>query len=507
MFFSIETFLYNILIFYFMPTEEDLIAERKRKLDDIRKLGINPYPYSYDVKENSQKINNEFAGLKPEEHTKHSTKTAGRIIGLRRMGKATFMHLQDEFGKLQVYFREDNTGAEKYSFLKLLDIGDFIGVEGIVFKTKTGEVTVEVKNFELLCKSLYPLPEKWHGLKDIEMRYRQRYVDLIMNHEAKQVFKIRAKIFDSIRELLNARGFLEVDTPCLQPIYGGAAAKPFKSHLNALNMPVYLRISNELYLKRCIVGGFEKVYEFARDFRNEDIDRTHNPEFTQIEIYQAYADYENMMELTEDIYVNAAMKSIGTTKIEFNGHKIDLKKPWQRISMIDSIKQYADIDVAKLSDRELFDLRLTYNLEKVEGELTRGKLIQALFEELVEGKLIQPTFIIHHPKESTPLCKASRADPNLMVERFEPFIAGMEVANGYSELNDPIVQRRLLEEQNEELGKGHEGAHPLDEDFLKAIDYGMPPTGGVGIGIDRMTMIITGQASIRDVLLFPFMKQ
>ena len=282
MFFSIETFLYNILIFYFMPTEEDLIAERKRKLDDIRKLGINPYPYSYDVKENSQKINNEFAGLKPEEHTKHSTKTAGRIIGLRRMGKATFMHLQDEFGKLQVYFREDNTGAEKYSFLKLLDIGDFIGVEGIVFKTKTGEVTVEVKNFELLCKSLYPLPEKWHGLKDIEMRYRQRYVDLIMNHEAKQVFKIRAKIFDSIRELLNARGFLEVDTPCLQPIYGGAAAKPFKSHLNALNMPVYLRISNELYLKRCIVGGFEKVYEFARDFRNEDIDRTHNPEFTQI---------------------------------------------------------------------------------------------------------------------------------------------------------------------------------------------------------------------------------
>ncbi len=490
-----------------MPNEEELIQERVKKLEEARKLGINPYPYSYDVKENSEQLCQQFENLKPEEHTKHKTKTAGRIIGLRRMGKASFMHLLDEFGKIQIYLREDIVGEKKYSLLKLLDMGDWIGVEGVVFKTKTGEVTIEVKDFDLLCKSLRPLPEKWHGLKDIEARYRQRYVDLIINPEIRKIFRMRAKIFDSIRDLLNKQGFLEVDTPCLQPIYGGAAAKPFKTHLNALNMPVYLRISNELYLKKLIVGGFERVYEFARDFRNEDIDRTHNPEFTQIEIYQAYADFNGMMELVEDIYVNAAKQAVGTTKIEFNGHKIDLKKPWQRMTMLEAIKKYADINVEKLSDKELFDLRITYNLEKVEGELTRGKMIQALFEELVEDKLIQPVFITQHPKESTPLCKASRTHPELMVERFEPFIAGMEVANGYSELNDPVLQRMLLEQQNEELRQGHEEAHPLDEDFLRAIDHGMPPTGGVGIGIDRMAMIITGQASIRDVLFFPFMKQ
>ncbi len=490
-----------------MPTELELINERKRKLEDLKKLNLNPYPYSYDVKENSQQINTSFAGLKPEEHSTHQTKTAGRIVGLRRMGRVTFMHLQDENGKLQAYFAEDLMGKDNYKLLKLFDIGDWIGIEGKVFKTRTGEVTVEVKNTQILCKSLHPLPEKWHGLKDVELRYRQRYVDLIMNPEVKKVFRIRAQIFDSIRELLNKRNFLEVDTPCLQPIYGGAAARPFKTHLNALDMTVYLRISNELYLKRLVVGGFERVYEFARDFRNEDIDRTHNPEFTQIEIYQAYADFNDMMELTEDIYINAAMKTVGSTIIEFNGQKIDLKKPWKKMTMIEAIKVHAKIDVEQLSDEELFELKTTHKLQKVDGEPTRGKLIQALFEELVEDKLIQPTFITQHPKESTPLCKLSRDNPDLFVERFEPFIAGMEVANGYSELNDPIIQRRLLEQQAEELKQGSEEAHPHDEDFIRSIEYGMPPTGGVGIGIDRMTMILTSQASIRDVLLFPFMKQ
>ncbi|MBI5064777.1 lysine--tRNA ligase [Candidatus Woesearchaeota archaeon] len=489
-----------------MPTEQELINERKRKSDDLRKLNINPYPYSYDVKEKFTEITAAFAELKPEEHTAHETKTAGRIISLRRMGKVTFMHLRDESGKLQLYFAEDILGKEKYALLKLFDMGDWLGVEGKIFKTRTGEVTVEIKNFEILCKSLHPLPEKWHGLTDIESRYRQRYVDLIMNPDVRETFKKRAIIFDSIRNFLNKKNFLEVDTPCLQPIYGGAAARPFKTHLNALNMDVFLRISNELYLKRLLVGGFERVYEFARDFRNEDIDRTHNPEFTQIEIYQAYADFEDMMNLTEDLYVNAAKKINGTTKIEFEGNKIDLKKPWKRMTMLEAIKVHANVDVKKLNDEELFALKDELKLKKVEGEPTRGKMIQALFEELVEDKLIQPTFITHHPEESTPLCKISRADPS-MVERFEPFIAGMEVANGYSELNDPVKQRQLFEQQAEELKKGSAEAHPLDEDFLQAIEYGMPPTGGVGIGIDRMAMIITGQASIRDVLLFPFMKQ
>lgn len=487
-----------------MPTEEELIQERKRKLDEIRKLGINPYPYSFDVKNTAKELQEEFKSLKPEEWSKTKAVIAGRIVGLRRMGKITFMHVLDSTGKIQLYFQIDKLKQDKYEFLKLLDMGDWIGAEGIVFKTKTGEITTQVIDYTLLSKSLRPLPEKWHGLKDIELRYRQRYVDLIINPELKEVFKKRTQIIDSIRHFLNQKGFVEVDTPCIQPIYGGGAAKPFKTHLNALDMDVYLRISNELYLKRLLVGGFDKVYEFARDFRNEDIDRTHNPEFTQIEMYQAYADFEDMMELTEDIYVNAAKTVLGTTSVEYQGQEIKLKKPWQRYTMSEAIRKFGDINLEKLSDREVFDLRLTYNL-KIEGDITRGKIMQALFEELVEAKLIQPTFITHHPIESTPLCKPCRKDPTL-VERFEPFIAGMEIGNAYSELNDPILQRKLLEDQAKQLREGFAEAHPMDEDFIRAIEYGMPPTGGLGIGIDRMAMILTNNPSIRDVLLFPFMK-
>ncbi|MEM4327971.1 MAG: lysine--tRNA ligase, partial [Candidatus Woesearchaeota archaeon] len=470
------------------------------------KLGIEPYPYKYEPTHKAKILLEKYSKLKPDEVTEDKVCVAGRFMSMRRMGKATFGHIDDGSGRIQLYFKEDKLGAEKYQVLKLLDIGDWIGAKGTVFKTKSGEVTVLVSAFDLLAKAIRPLPEKWHGLKDIEARYRQRYLDLIMNPEVREVFVKRTKIIDSIRDFLNSKGFLEVDTPCLQPIYGGANARPFKTFLNALKMDVYLRISNELYLKRLIVGGIDRVYEFARDFRNEDIDRTHNPEFTQVEIYQAYADFNDIMGLTEGLISNAAKKLYGTTKIEYRGNMIDLKGSWQKLSMVDAIRKHADIDVTRLPDEELFDLRRTFNLE-ISGDITRGKVIQALFEKEVTGKLIQPVFIIEHPKETTPLCKPSRINPDEFVERFELFIAGMEIANAYSELNDPLLQRALLEAQAKQLRAGFKEAHPMDEDFIRALEYGMPPTGGVGIGIDRLVMLLTNQPSIRDVIFFPFMKR
>ncbi|MFA5142240.1 MAG: lysine--tRNA ligase [Candidatus Woesearchaeota archaeon] len=492
-----------------MEEENVLIQERHIKLNKLIELGINPYPYKYNRTHTSDEILKKFAKLANEEKSGEQVSVAGRIVQLRRMGKATFAHIQDGKGKVQAYFREDDI-KEKYDLLKYLDIGDIIGCNGGVFKTRLGEVTVYVKNLELLTKTLRPLPEKFHGLKDPELRYRMRYVDLIMNPEVKEIFVKRAKIISAIREYLDNKEFVEVDTPCLQTIYGGAHAKPFKTHLNALNMPVYLRISNELYLKRLIVGGFDKVYEFARDFRNEGIDRTHNPEFTQVELYEAYCDFEDMMRMTENIYEYAAKKVLGTTKINFNGHEIDVKAPWKRLTMIEAINKFADLkdipDISKATEEELKSIVHNYNIE-IEGDLTIGTMIQGIFEELCESKLIQPVFITHHPVESTPLCKTLRNGDNKWVERFEPYIAGMEVANGYSELNDPIRQKALLEQQAEQLKGGAEEAHPYDEDFVKAIEYGMPPTGGIGIGIDRMVMVLTGSQSVRDVILFPFMKE
>ena len=489
-----------------MPTEEELIAERLRKREKLLKLGINPYPYKYEPTATTKQVAAKYAHLKSEEHTNDSVKVAGRVVGLRRMGKATFMHILDQTGKLQIYFKFDDM-PKVYDVLKLADMGDWIGIEGTIFKTKTGEVTVKATNFQILCKSLRPLPEKWHGLKDIEERYRRRYVDLIVNPEVREAFFKRTKIVDAIRETLNKRDFLEVETPILQPIYGGANARPFKTHLNSLKMDVYLRISNELHLKRLLVGGFERVYEFAKDFRNEDIDRTHNPEFTQIEIYQAYADFNDMKETVMDLYIAAAKAIHGSTKFEYQGNIIDVKKPWASYTMNEALKKFAGIDSENLSVEDLGKLCMQHRLE-VAANPTKGLLIQALFEELVEEKLIQPTFITHHPIESTPLCKPCR-EPHLSahyIERFEPFIAGMEIANAYSELNDPVKQRMLLEEQGRQLRAGSLEAHPMDEDFIQAIEYGMPPTGGVGIGIDRMTMLITNNPSIRDVLFFPFMK-
>mgnify|MGYP000024876142 CR=1 FL=1 len=440
-----------------------------------------------------------YGGLLPEK-TGEKVVVAGRIIALRRMGKTTFMHIRDAAGKLQLYFREDKLSGS-YGLLRFYDIGDWIGAEGEVFRTKTGEVTVNVQRFEMLCKSIRPFPEKWHGLRDIEIRYRKRYLDLAMNPEVRETFRKRTRIISAVRELLNSRGFMEVETPVLQPIYGGAAAKPFRTHLNALDKDVFMRIAPELYLKKLIVGGLDKVYEIGKNFRNEDIDRFHNPEFTLMELYQAYADFNDMMELCEDIYVAAARAIHGTTRFEYQGHQIDVKKPWKVMTMTDAIDELGGVDVEVLDDKSL--LARVPRKELLPPKPSRGIIIQALFEQLCEEKLIQPTFITHHPLETTPLCKPCRSGHKGLVERFEPFIAGMEVANAYSELNDPLLQRKLLEEQAK---TGPEWGNEVDEDFLQAIEYGMPPTGGMGIGIDRMVLLITNSPSIRDVIFFPFMK-
>ena len=486
-----------------MNTEEQLIQQRIEKLNQIKALGINPYPYKFNKKSSASEILERYKKLKEHEQTKDNVSMAGRIMTIRLMGKASFLHIQDETGKIQVYLRQEDIGEKNYELFRKFDMGDIIGIEGNVFKTKAGELSVWAKKIELLCKSIRPLPEKWHGLKDIEIRYRKRYLDLIANPEVKEVFIKRARIINFIREFLNKNGYIEVETPVIQPIYGGASAKPFKSYINDLKMDVFLRISDELYLKRLIVGGFEKVYEISKDFRNESVDTTHNPEFTMLEFYQAYADYNEMMNIVEDIIVGACKQLNGTGRINFKNHKIELKKPFERITMKDAMIKYANIDMDKLSDKDLKKKLDEHHIKY--DEFSRGNSMQLLFEELVEDKLIQPTFVTEHPIETIPLCKPTRTDNNL-IERFELFICGYELSNAYSELNDPILQRRLLEDQAKQLKKGNEEANPMDEDFLEAIETGMPPTGGVGIGIDRLVMVLTGNDSIKDVILFPFMK-
>ena len=487
-----------------MQPEEQLVKQRMEKLEKIKSLGINPYPYKFEAKNFSKDLLEKYSKLKNEKKAKEKVSLAGRVMTLRPMGKIAFGHLQDQKGKIQFFISEKELDKKELELFNLLDLGDIIGINGVIFRTKAGEITVLVKNLELLTKSLRPLPDKWHGLKDIEERYRKRYVDLIVNPEVKEVFIKKFKIVNSIRETLNKEDYVEVDTPIIQPIYGGAAAKPFKTHVNDLKREAFLRISDELYLKRLIVVGFDRVYEMSKDFRNESIDSSHNPEFTMIEYYQAYADYNDMMKLTEKIIVNANKLIGNKNEIEFQGKKINFKSPWKVMKMKDAIKQYGKIDVDKLSDKELFRLKDKYKLEP-KGSLTRGWMIQLLFEHFVEPNLIQPIFIIEHPMETTPLCKRSRNNKDL-IERFELFIAGMEISNGYSELNDPVRQRKLLEEQAKELRSGIEEANPMDEDFVRAIEQGMPPTGGVGIGIDRLTMILTQSKSIKDIILFPMMK-
>lgn len=483
--------------------ENPLIRERLEKLRKIRELGVEPYPYSFTDYTFSTQILDENKKLEEGEKTRKTVTVMGRIMTLRDMGKAAFAHIQDQEGQIQIYVREED--LKNFSIFKLIDLGDIVGVKGTIFKTKKGEITVWAKEFTLLAKSLRPLPEKFHGLQDTEIRFRQREVDLIANRDVKKTFLLRSKILSAIRAFLDEKGFVEVEIPTLQPVYGGANAKPFTTHINAWNMDLYLSVSPELYLKRLIVGGYEKVYTLCKNFRNEGADKTHNPEFTTMECYWSGADYNDMMELTEELYEFVCKKVLGTTEIEYQGRKISFKKGWKRLTMDDALKKYGSIDVEKLSDKELFALLDKHKVEYDTKLTTRGLAIAALFEALCEEQLIQPTFIIDYPKDTSPLCKLKRGNPEL-IERFEPYINGWEVGNAYSELTDPLLQRTLFDQQVERGRGGDEEAHQKDEDFLRAIEFGLPPTGGLGLGVDRMVMLLTNAPTIREVIFFPTMK-
>ncbi|PIN86387.1 lysine--tRNA ligase [Candidatus Woesearchaeota archaeon CG10_big_fil_rev_8_21_14_0_10_44_13] len=488
--------------------ENALMQERKKKLEEMIARGINPYPYSYDVTHKAAELKDKYIGLAQGAMTNDSTSIAGRIMAMRRMGKVTFLDIEDQTGRMQAYLQRSDLGDENYSILKLLNIGDIIGVKGKVFRTDRGELSVKAEQYASLCKSIRPLPDQYYGLKDPEFRYRNRSIDMIMNPGVSEVFKKRSQAIQSMRSFLDRRGFIEIETPVLQPIYGGASARPFTTKLNAFNMEVYLGISPELYLKRLVVGGIERVFTICKNFRNEGVDKTHNPEFTMMECYAAYMDYNDMMELTEQMYARIFNDVLGKTKVNYQGTELDFTPPWKRVTMYDSVSEHTGIDVANMTKEQIKaeTERMDYNKQMtVAEEDTKGSLVEELFKIYCEKQIIQPTFITDHPKESTPLCKIHRDNPDL-IERFEPFVFGMEIGNAYSELNNPIVQRRLLEEQDRARIAGNEEAHPIDEAFLMAIEYGMPPTGGLGLGIDRMAMLLTDSRSIRDVIAFPFMK-
>ena len=475
---------------------------RINKMHQIEEKGWKPFGHKFEWTHHAQDIADQFEELTANETV---VRLSGRVMAIRGHGKTCFIDLMDKTGRIQLYVRKDALGEENYTLIKLMDIGDIIGVAGTVFRTHMGELSVKAVALELLSKSLRPLPEKWHGLKDVEMRYRQRYVDLIVNPEVRRTFVLRSQIIKSVREILDGRDFLEVETPIMHSIAGGAAARPFITYHNALDMQLYMRIAPELYLKRLIVGGMERVYELGRVFRNEGIDIKHNPEFTMVEIYQAYADYNDLMHLTETIVSQTAQKVLGTMKISYEGQEIDLTPPWNRMTMIEAVAKYTGQDFSGIKD--LDEARKMADAINVPYEKTFGigKIINACFEEHVEEKLIQPTFITGHPKEISPLAKSSEADPEI-TDRFEGFIYAREICNGFSELNDPIDQRGRFEAQEELFAAGDDEANHTDEDFLMALEYGMPPTGGIGIGIDRFAMLLTDSYSIRDVLLFPTMK-
>lgn len=479
----------------------EMMLHRRQKLKDLREKGIDPYGEKYLRTHLAQEVLDNFEALEDKQ-----VKLAGRIVAMRKQGKASFAHLLDLSGKIQVYIKSDRVPEGAYEiFIHSLDIGDIIGVEGRVFRTKRGEISVDVTNFQVLSKSLRPLPEKWHGLKDVETRYRQRYVDLIVNPESKELFIKRSRIIRSMRNLLDNRGFLEVETPMLHPIAGGASARPFITYHNTLDMNLYLRIAPELYLKRLIVGGLEKVYEINRNFRNEGISTRHNPEFTMIELYEAYSDLEGMMEITESLVSQAALDVLGTTKIEYQGQVIDLTPPWRRLTMTEAIKEFTGIDVENVDSLEEIRVIAEKHGVRVEKNAAKPDIINEIFEELVEDKLVQPTFITDYPIELSPLAKQKKDNPNLTY-RFELYITGRELANAYSELNDPIDQKDRFVKQMQQREKGDDEAHMMDEDFVRALEYGMPPTGGLGIGIDRLVMLLTDAPSIRDVILFPHMR-
>ncbi|MCX7698584.1 MAG: lysine--tRNA ligase [Candidatus Goldbacteria bacterium] len=483
--------------------EENLIKSKKENLKFLREQNIEPYKYSFQRTLNISSIRKKYENI-GEIESSETEKIAGRIMTLRGHGKTCFGNLKDGTGVIQFYVRKDIIGERDYQIFNKLDIGDIIGIEGNIFRTRTGEMTLKVIKFDILTKSLLPMPEKFHGLKDKELRYRKRYLDLIVNEDVKKTFETRTKIIKEIRNFLDELGFIEVETPMLHPIPGGAKARPFITHHNVLDMDLYLRIAPELYLKRLLVAGFEKVYEINRNFRNEGISIKHNPEFTMLELYAAYEDYTYVMQIMENMVVYLADKILKTRIIEYQGEKIDLNPPWKRISMKDAIKEYAAIDIENMKDDEIIELLAQKEEIEIRKGITRGELIAHVFEAFVEPKLIQPVFITDFPVEISPLAKISRLDPTV-TERFEPFIYGREIGNGFSELNDPIDQEQRFKKQIE-MDTNGEVSRVIDYDFIEALKYGMPPAGGLGVGIDRLVMLFTNSASIRDVILFPLLR-
>lgn len=487
-------------------TLAQILEQRKEKIAKIREMGINPYPYHYNVTHESAVLLRDY-----EELENKSVSVAGRLMTIRRMGKASFAHLQDAEGRIQLYLSKNDIGETQYELFKLLDIGDIIGVKGKLMKTRTGEITVKAEDLQLLSKNIRPLPivkekdgQVFDAFADKELRYRQRYLDLIVNPEVKDVFVKRAAIMRATRDFLDKRGYLEVETPVLQPIYGGANARPFITHHNSLNTDLYLRIADELYLKRLIVGGFDKVYEFSRNFRNEGMDRNHNPEFTALEFYEAYVDYHHMMDFVES-YFRMLDETLENPAIEYRGEKIDFSKAFSRRTMADLFAEHLDIDLAEADEKHFAKWSKAHDFT-YDPKWNYGQFLDALFDEYIEPHLIQPTFVIDYPKAISPLAKTRREGDARFVERFELFIGASEYANAFSELNDPLEQRERLESQDRLRALGDEEAQTVDEDFIRAIETGMPPTGGVGIGMDRVVMLFTGQNNIKDVLFFPAMR-
>ena len=485
----------------------DQLQVRREKLSELREKGLDPFGKRFERSHLAAEILEKYSELEKEElDTQNISVTiAGRIMTKRGKGKAGFAHIQDLSGQIQIYVRQDAVGEEEYEIFNLIDLGDIVGIKGQVFKTKVGELSIKASSFEILSKSLRPLPDKFHGLKDVEQRYRQRYLDLIMSEESKQTFITRSQIIRSIRNYFDHNGYLEVETPMMHAIAGGAAARPFVTHHNTLDMTLYMRIAIELHLKRLIVGGLEKVYEIGRVFRNEGVSTRHNPEFTMIELYEAYADYQDIMELTENLVAHVAQEVLGTTTVQYGEYEIDLKPQWKRLHMVDAIKEYTGVDFWNVTSTEEAKQLAKENGIAYKETMEYGHIVNEFFEQKVEEKLIQPTFIFGHPVEISPLAKKNPEDPRF-TDRFELFIVAREHANAFTELNDPIDQRERFEAQLVEREQGNDEAHEMDEDFVEALEYGMPPTGGLGIGIDRLVMLLTNSASIRDVLLFPQMR-
>lgn len=486
----------------------DQLVVRREKMNSLREQGVDPFGKRFDRTHQSQQLVEEYSQFEKEELEEKEIPVtiAGRIMTKRGKGKAGFAHIQDLSGQIQLYVRKDAVGEEAYEVFTSADLGDIVGVSGVLFKTKVGELSVKAKQFELLTKALRPLPDKFHGLKDVEQRYRQRYLDLIMSEESKHTFITRSRIIQSMRRYLDDQGYLEVETPMMHAIAGGASAKPFITHHNALDMELYMRIAIELHLKRLIVGGMEKVYEIGRVFRNEGVSTRHNPEFTMIELYEAYADYRDIMSLTENLIAHIAEEVLGSTTVQYGEYEINLKPEWKRLHMVDAVKEYTGVDFWKeTSVDEARALAKEHGVEITE-HMQYGHIVNEFFEQKVEEKLIQPTFIFGHPVEISPLAKKNENDPRF-TDRFELFIVAREHANAFTELNDPIDQKERFEAQLKEREQGNDEAHMMDNDFIEALEYGMPPTGGLGIGVDRLVMLLTNAASIRDVLLFPHMRQ